>query len=228
MIFQLELFCAVNALQFVFIPLKLDGFVQWTWEVVFIPVWIVLCLSLIMVLYSIIFCSILLRTPDISAQQKHVAITSAVGNCTTILPALAFQILLSGYTRFFFINSQQIFNIFLISDKLDGDLNWPFIYISCPLLFSLFTLILLSFSSKSQNKWWFGMRKSFCQFVLAMLNEYGNISYAIESSDQIDNGTNVPLESNLQFDEKNNKKITFKKIDYTKPIAPIVNIDMPD
>lgn len=198
----------MNALQFVFIPLKLDGFVQWSWEVVFIPVWIVLCLSLIMVLYSIIFCSILLRTPDISPQQKRVAINSAVGNCTTILPILAFQILLA--------------------DKLDGDLNWPYIAVSCPLLFSLFTLILLSFSAKTQNKWWFGMRKNFCQYLLTLLNEYGNISYAIETTDQIDNAQTVPLESNVQFDDKNNKKITFKKIDYSKPIVPIVQIDMPD
>lgn len=45
--FELELFLAVNALQFVFLPLKLDGFVSWSWEVVFVPLWIVLCLSLV-------------------------------------------------------------------------------------------------------------------------------------------------------------------------------------
>lgn len=45
--FELELFLAVNALQFVFLPLKLDGFVAWSWEIVFVPLWIVLCLSLV-------------------------------------------------------------------------------------------------------------------------------------------------------------------------------------
>lgn len=45
--YELELFMAVNALQFVFLPLKLDAFVSWTWEVVFVPLWIVLCLSLV-------------------------------------------------------------------------------------------------------------------------------------------------------------------------------------
>lgn len=45
--FELELFLAVNALQFVFLPLKLDGFVSWSWEVVFVPLWIVLSLSLV-------------------------------------------------------------------------------------------------------------------------------------------------------------------------------------
>lgn len=45
--FELELFMAVNALQFVFLPLKLDYLVTWSWEVVFVPLWIVLCLSLV-------------------------------------------------------------------------------------------------------------------------------------------------------------------------------------
>lgn len=49
--FELELFLAVNALQFVFLPLKLDGFVSWSWEVVFVPLWIVLCLSLVGALF---------------------------------------------------------------------------------------------------------------------------------------------------------------------------------
>lgn len=45
--FELELFLAVNALQFVSLPLKLDQFVTWNWEVVFVPMWIVICLSLV-------------------------------------------------------------------------------------------------------------------------------------------------------------------------------------
>lgn len=45
--FELELFLAVNALQFVALPLKLDNFVNWNWEVVFVPMWIVVCLCLV-------------------------------------------------------------------------------------------------------------------------------------------------------------------------------------
>lgn len=129
---QLELFCAVNALQFVFLPLKLDGFVSWSWEVVFVPLWIVLCLCLVAVLYSIIFCGILLRTPEVSPQQKKSAINSAIGNCATVLPILVFQVLLA--------------------DKLDEDLDWPFIAVAGPLLLTLFVLILLSFNAKGGNK----------------------------------------------------------------------------
>lgn len=45
--FELELFLAVNTLQFVALPLKLDNFVNWNWEVVFVPLWIVVCLCLV-------------------------------------------------------------------------------------------------------------------------------------------------------------------------------------
>ena len=45
--FELELFCAVNILQFVFLALKLDGIIPWSWEITFIPLWIVLCISLV-------------------------------------------------------------------------------------------------------------------------------------------------------------------------------------
>lgn len=150
--FELELFLAVNALQFVFLPLKLDKFVSWSWEVVFVPLWIVLCLSLVGVLYSIIFCGILLRTPEVSQQQKKSAINSAIGNSTTVLPILVYQV--SDYN---FIVSQAFSKSFcglqvLLADKLDEDLDWPFIAVSGPLLLALFTLIILSFSAKGGNK----------------------------------------------------------------------------
>lgn len=130
--FELELFLAVNALQFVFLPLKLDGLVAWSWEVVFVPLWIVLCLSLVGVLYSIIFCGILMRTPEVSAAQKRAAMCTACGNTATVLPILVFQVLLA--------------------DKLDGDLRWPFVAVAAPLCWALFVLMLLSFSAKGGNK----------------------------------------------------------------------------
>lgn len=64
--FELELFCAVNILQFIFIALRLDGFITWSWVVVFVPFWIVMCLAIIGVLYALVFAAILLRTPEVS------------------------------------------------------------------------------------------------------------------------------------------------------------------
>lgn len=44
------------------------------------------------VLYNIIFCGIMMRTPEISLQQKKAALNAAVGNICTVLPLLFFQV----------------------------------------------------------------------------------------------------------------------------------------
>lgn len=197
--FELELFLSVNALQFVFIPLKLDKYISWSWEIVFVPIWIILCLSLVMMLYSLIFCSILIRTPEMNLAQRQNAINSAISNIL-VLPILVFQILLA--------------------DKLDNDNGLPYTLISIPLMVTLFALVLLSFCSKgsSYNKFWFGMRKS--NFFLNMLGEYGNISITY-SRNQSENGNQTlnPPEIS-QNDEKNHKK--------NVPIIPHFSIETPD
>lgn len=197
--FELELFLSVNALEFVFIPLKLDGFISWSWEIVFVPIWILLCLSLVMMLYSLIFCSILIRTPEMNLAQRQNAINSAISNIL-VLPILVFQILLA--------------------DKLDNnESGLPFTLISIPLMVSLLALMLLSFCSKgsSYNKFWFGMRNN---FFLNMLGEYGNISitYGRNQSDNAIQTLNSP--DTQQIEEKNPKKGV--------AIIPHFSIETPD
>ncbi len=103
--FQLELFCSVNILQFIFLALRMDNFIRWEWEVVFVPLWILLCVSLVGVLYSIIFAGILLRAPEINAEQRRNSTTSAIGYTFLVIPILIFQVELPTiYTRRFWSN----------------------------------------------------------------------------------------------------------------------------
>jgi cytochrome bd-type quinol oxidase subunit 2 len=171
---------------------------------VFVPLWILLCLSLVMMLYSLIFCSILIRTPEMNLQQRQNAINSAISNIL-VLPILVFQILLA--------------------DKLDNDNGLPYTLIAIPLMVTLFALVLLSFCSKgSCNKFWFGMRKS--NFFLNMLGEYGNISITYSRSSQQmnvesgggDGGSPVVVEE---------KKFVEKK-GVVVPIIPHYTIETPD
>ncbi|VDO34608.1 unnamed protein product [Onchocerca flexuosa] len=53
--FELELFFSVNIVQFVFIAFKLDGILDWHWTIVFIPLWVVLSLSVVGVSLLIVF-----------------------------------------------------------------------------------------------------------------------------------------------------------------------------
>ena len=90
----------MNILQFIFLALRLDGFVLWSWEVVFVPLWIVLCLSVVGLLYAIIFAGILLRTPNASPEQRRTSAHTALGYSFLILPILGFlvsQTLISGF-----------------------------------------------------------------------------------------------------------------------------------
>ncbi|XP_053948419.1 transmembrane protein 185B [Anastrepha obliqua] len=207
--FELELFLAVNALQFVSLPLKLDQFVYWNWEVVFVPMWIVICLSLVSVLYNIIFCCIMLRTPEISFIQKKNAIHAALGNFCTVVPLLCFQV--------------------VICDKLEGEEKYTYLFVFGPLMLSLCTLIVLSFSAKGGNKWWFGIRKSFSQFLLSSmpcLQEYANIAYHANRSTA---AQSVPLDASTSTAHTGNKKSKKgAKNDSMKPVVPIISIDMPD
>lgn len=65
---------------------------------------------------------------------------------------------------------------------------------------------------------WFGIRKDFCHFLLSLcplLQEYGNISYQPRSA-QDQPAEHIVFEKNA------------KKIDLSRPIEPIISIDMPD
>lgn len=219
--YELELFCAVNILQFIFLALKLDKFINWTWEVVFVPLWILMCLSLVGVLYSIIFAGILLRTPEVNIQQRRTSFNSALAYTFTVVPILVFQVLLAN--------------------KLDDGLDLSYTVVVSPLFASFTTLIVMSFSSKGCNKWWFGIRKEFCQFLLSvfpLLQEYANIAYNNDVA-RANRHTEPPLNAEgvpPYTDEEREKKVkdnkksmkNQKKNETLKPVVPIVSIDMPD
>ncbi|XP_039756912.1 transmembrane protein 185A isoform X2 [Pararge aegeria] len=216
--YELEFFCAVNILQFIFLALKLDKFINWSWEVVFVPLWILMCLSLVGVLYSIIFAGILLRTPDVNIQQRRTSFNSALAYTFTVIPILVFQVLLTN--------------------KLDDELHsLTYIVVVSPLFVTYATLIIMSFSSKGGNKWWFGIRKDFCQFLLSvfpLLQEYANIAY----NNNVNQGSNrvptdPPASQEPYRDDANNKvkekkQKNQKKNEALKPVVPVTSIDMPD
>merc|ERR1719273_1047451 len=163
--FELELFCAVNVLQFIFLALKLDGLIHWRWEITFVPLWIVLCISLVGVLYTIIFAGILLRMPEVNVEQRRTSTNSALGYSFLVVPLLVFLVLLTN--------------------KLDGSVRVTYFSAGSPLFLTLFTLVIASFGSRGGNQYWFGLRKPPCQFLFGVcpcLQLFGNISYSLYSN----------------------------------------------
>lgn len=214
--FELELFCSVNILQFIFLALRLDGIIKWKWVIVCIPVWIVMCFALIGVLYAIILALILLRSQDISQLQRRSNVFSAVGYTFLVVPLLVFQILLVY--------------------KEDGKNKNTYFAVTMPLYLSLFTLAMMSFGAKPSNQWWFGLRKEFCPWLLGVcpfLQEYGNISYKIQNTSP----TNTAAFTSSEQNEAENSRATntnshHKKYAYShdesRSYAPPLTIDVPD
>ncbi|XP_014680242.1 PREDICTED: transmembrane protein 185B-like [Priapulus caudatus] len=90
--FEMELFSSVNILQFIFIPLRLDEIIGWSWVVILIPTWIVLSVALIGVLYAVILAIVLLKSPDIIPEQRRGNVYSAVTYTMLVIPLLVWLV----------------------------------------------------------------------------------------------------------------------------------------
>ncbi|XP_065669178.1 transmembrane protein 185A isoform X2 [Hydra vulgaris] len=200
---EFETFFAVNTLQFVCISLKWDEVVSWTWLVVLVPVWIILCLLFICVLYYIIWALLFMRSPEIAPQQRKTHVFNAIVTWFMVVPLIIFMVMLSR--------------------KLDGVNNFCFSVIFIPLHIALINLLVSSFYQKSGNLWWFGMRQDFCEVLLSrlpLLREYGNVSYKF--SDAIVD-TNHSDNFNIEEIESYSKKRVTPKI-----VGSLTAIDTPD
>ena len=98
---ELELFFSVNVLQFVFIALRLDDMIAWNWAVIFIPLWILICLSLIAVLYAIILALLLIRSIDLLPDRRRQHMWSAVAYTLLVVPLLVFLVSIIARNRSF-------------------------------------------------------------------------------------------------------------------------------
>ncbi|CAJ0603496.1 unnamed protein product [Cylicocyclus nassatus] len=166
--FEFELFFAINIVQLFFLAFKLDELVDWSWAVVFIPLWVVLSLSAVGVLYALVLSIVLARSRHLVPSHRRQHVTSALFHACLVVPALICMVLLTG--------------------KLDA-LEWgdndpaadmPFTAVFAPLLVSLVCLVLMSCVHGGGNVWWFGLRQPFCTALLdacPCLKQYANVSY---------------------------------------------------
>nr|CAG4643299.1 EOG090X087A [Ilyocryptus agilis] len=209
--FEIELFGAVNLLQLIFIALRLDGFILWRWELVFIPLWIIFGAALMGVLYTILLAAVFSRSRNISSEQRRGSSNAALGYAALVVPSLTSQILLTK--------------------RLDGDLDLPLSIIVAPFLMALISLVLRSFSARGGNFWWCGMQKDFFSFLLELfpaLREYGNVSYRYQESTQralYPEGRD--LSPNLLRQATPESKIRNMRSD-CRTVVPILSIDIPD
>jgi len=200
--------------------------------VIFIPLWILICLSLIGVLYAIILAVLLIRSIDLLPERRRQHMWSAIGYTLLVVPLLVFLVLLTG--------------------KLDGEAmndpdaaRLPFVIVCTPLFVSLACLALMACGARSGNQWWFGMRSDFCIFLLdscPCLQEYGNVSYKWgsrrNSPSQTPPAHGAVVESDGRRSQRPNETIELRyqtvpqsrsqSRDTFKPVGLITSIDVPD
>jgi hypothetical protein len=126
-----ELFTAMTFPMFFLIPLRLDNIITCPWEIVFLPVSIILLVALVKLLYSMIFCGIELQYTEMNRGDDK-------KSARILLLALTFFPLF-------------IFQAMLV-DKIDDNSQMPFSLVTLPLMLSLLAAISLTFfSSGSDN-----------------------------------------------------------------------------
>lgn len=210
--FELELFFSINVVQFVFVAFKLDATLDWHWAIVFIPLWVVLSLSVVGVLYALVLAVVLARSIHMLASQRRQHLYSAVCHTLLVIPILVFLLLLTG--------------------KLDA-VAWgeeeqvapiSYIVVCTPLLVSLFCLVLISMGARGGNPWWFAMRAPFCNFLLEKcpcLKQYANLSYKFGTHSNHD-------EASLDGVERDSLRSDSAVKIPLRPIMPILSIENPD
>eukprot|EP00795_Rhopilema_esculentum_P000723 gene723-10437_t len=82
---ELETFFSVNVLQFICLALKLDNVISWKWVIVFVPLWIVLTLLCVVVIYYVIWALLFLRSPEVTPRQRrgHIALSRKLDSVNT-------------------------------------------------------------------------------------------------------------------------------------------------
>ncbi|XP_067948518.1 transmembrane protein 185-like [Watersipora subatra] len=212
--FEMELLCCVNSLQFVFIAIKLDGFVSWSWLLVLIPLWITMSVAFIFMIYAIIVAAILMKTSDSQAENRRVTVNTALSYVFIVIPLIVYAVLLVG--------------------KLEGLTQLYYSLAGIPLYIALITLTISAFSSRPGNIWWFGLRKDFCQFLIVdacpCLQEYGNISYKVQFNDS-SNREVVAQQEPINDEPSPEHSITSSPAKHSNKellSTPVVLIEMPD
>uniref|UniRef100_A0A914ZIX1 Rab-like protein 3 n=2 Tax=Parascaris univalens TaxID=6257 RepID=A0A914ZIX1_PARUN len=202
--FEFELFFSINVVQFVFLAFKLDATLDWHWAIVFIPLWVVLSLSVVGVLYALVLAIVLARSVHMLASQRRQHLYSALCHTLLVIPILVFLLLLTGkLDAVAWSEDEQVTQV-------------PYIVVCSPLIISLICLVLMSFGARGGNPWWFGMRAPFCTFLLETcpcLKQYANLRYKFGTSSDRDTASADAERQSLRSDRSS--KIPLR------PIIPI-------
>ncbi|KAF5402843.1 hypothetical protein PHET_03467 [Paragonimus heterotremus] len=166
---DIELFLSANIITFILIALRLDDWMDWTWTIVLMPLWIILGVSALAVFYGLISALLLFNARGVDLQGRNqIVLTSAFYSVAVVFLIIFFSFL---------------------TDKLDGARSVTYVslfMLCCPTLASL---MVLTIWHNRPGEHWFGIRKSLCCVPLTSAkNEY-------ISSSALTKSCQVPIQS---------------------------------
>lgn len=163
---DLHFIVSSNILFFIFVALKMEGLIDWSWKFVFLPNWISLVFFFTLEVIEIIMSISRFICVSRFQEYRQQSFCISVGYAISLL-----LIITSGV---------------LLALKKDSDLHLPYLVIASPLMSALTVFMSLCFSVRSHFQW----RRCF-QLIYRRtikmchpLQEYGNISYKLSSLHQ--------------------------------------------
>lgn len=163
---DLHLIFSFNILFFIFVALKAERLVSWSWKLVFLPNWMALGFFCTLEIIEIIMSISRLVCVNSLSEYRQQSFCISVGYSISLLLTIA-----SGV---------------LFALKLDNDLRLPCVIVASPLMSALTVFMSLCFSVRPHFQW----RRCFqllYRRIIEMchpLQEYGNISYKLSSLHQ--------------------------------------------
>lgn len=150
--FLIQAFISANGFFFLFFPLRLDAIITWRYVVVFVPVWISLCIALLFVMSKMILAIVQRCSRRLMGNQREMStLTEAVTYTLIFIPFTIFAILLADR---------------LDDESLDPTNKISFTILAIPLWISVLSWLTFSFGASDGNPWWFGLRRDLCEIFL--------------------------------------------------------------
>lgn len=150
--FLIQAFISANGLFFLFFALRLDKSITWRYVIVFVPLWISLCIALLFVISKLILAIIHHCSRRLAVNQRE---------STTIIEAVLYAFMFIPFTLFAILLVDR-----LDQEGTDGIQKISFTVIAIPLWITLLAWLIFSFGATDSNPWWFGLRRDLCEIFL--------------------------------------------------------------
>lgn len=146
----MEVLFAAGFLPFLFVALRLSNSIDWGWQLVFIPIWLLLCLLTLLWAYYVIFLVISVLSAESTLDERVGYAAKTFGATLILCPATAFFVHFC-YSQHKNAKPCHFLAQILLAMRLNGDINTYFTVIAIPFILSVGFLMWTAFIQSGGN-----------------------------------------------------------------------------